>query len=106
VGFRGINNSFRPLLSAAWAMLPGQGERVMQSSDLKRLVAELVLWLDERGSLFDAPVQEELRAHLDRLGNAIEAADDAEKVRIKAELIQVTAALISVFTNVMSLFNK
>ena len=79
----------------------------MRSSDLENLLVVLEKWLDERGGLFDAPARDEYRAHLDRLGKAIEAAVEAEeKARIRAELYQIGAALVSVFTNVMSLFNK
>ena len=79
----------------------------MQSSDLKKLVAELDTWLDSRGGLLDAPARDELKARLDRCAAAIEVAiEEEEKARIRDELLQVGATLIGVLTNVMSLFNK
>lgn len=79
----------------------------MQSSDLKKLVVELDLWLDSRGGLLDAPARDELKARLDRCTKAIEVAiEDEERARIRAELLQIAATLVSLFTNVMSLFNK
>jgi hypothetical protein len=106
VGFRGISNSFRLSLSAARASCPDL-ENPMQSSDLKKLVVELDVWLDSRGGLLDAPARDELKARLDRCAAAIEVAiEEEEKARIRAELYQIFATLIGVFTNLMSLFNK
>ncbi|MBN9429134.1 MAG: hypothetical protein J0H09_21755 [Burkholderiales bacterium] len=79
----------------------------MQSSDLKKLVVELNVWLDSRGGLLDAPARDELKARLDRCAAAVEVAiEEEEKARIRAELYQIFATLIGVFTNVMALFNK
>lgn len=79
----------------------------MRSSDLKKLVVELDSWLDARGSLFDAPARDELKARLDRCLAAIEVAiEEEEKARIRDELFQIGATLVSVITNVMSLFSK
>lgn len=106
MGFRGISNSFRLSLSAARASCPDL-ENPMQSSDLKKLVVELDLWLDSRGGLLDAPARDELKARLDRCAAAVEVAiEEEEKARIRAELYQIFATLIGVFTNVMSLFSK
>jgi len=77
------------------------------SSDLKKLVVELDSWLDERGSLLDAPAREELKARLGRCIAAIEVAvEEEERARIRAELLDITATLVTVFTNVMTYLNK
>ena len=79
----------------------------MQSSDLKKLVVELDVWLDSRGGLLDAPARDELKARLERCAAAIEVAiEEEESARIRAEVLRIGATLISVLTNVTSLISK
>jgi hypothetical protein len=73
------------------------------SRDLKKLVAELERVFAQRGSLLDAPAQDEFQARIDDLKKAVEETDAAEMHQLRVDSLNLLAALLSVITNVISL---
>jgi hypothetical protein len=103
VGFRGISN-FQPALSSGGSGMYPVTEKTPMSSELKRLVGELDVWLAVRGDLLDAPARDEFRASVDRLKQAVDLADAEAEDRLMNDAINLLASALSVLTNVMSLW--
>jgi hypothetical protein len=103
VGFRGISN-FQPALSSGGSGMCPVTEKAPMSSELKRLVDELDLWLAARGDLLDAPARDEFRASVERLKQAVEVAEVEAEDRLMIEAMNLLASALSVLTNVMALW--
>ncbi|MCH4582523.1 hypothetical protein ACWV16_26480 [Achromobacter xylosoxidans] len=71
--------------------------------NLKNLIQELELVLDQNSSQLDTEVFASLKLKIDSLKQEVESANAAQRRHIAAEALRLLAVLLSVVTNVLTL---
>lgn len=71
--------------------------------NLKNLIQELELVLDQNSSQLDTEVFASLKLKIDSLKQEVESANAAQRRHLAAEALRLLAVLLSVVTNVVTL---